>query len=79
MNINSSTATKVAAAIARSGHSVSTIAEQTFIPRSTLQRKLAGRSKFTIDDLFAIAQVIGVKTRSLLPEEILNESSTEAA
>lgn len=77
-NINNSTADKVAAAIARSENSIASIAEGTFIARSTLQRKLAGKSQFTVDDLCAIAQVIGVPTRSLIPDEIMDESSQAA-
>lgn len=73
ININDRTANKVAAAIARSGNSVAGVAESTTIARSTLQRKLAGKSQFTIDDLYAIAQAIGVRTKALLPEEVLGE------
>lgn len=77
--INNSTADKVAAAIARSGQSIAGVAESTFIPRSTLQRKLAGKSKFTIDDLYAIATTLGVSTRSLLPDEIMSVEMNQAA
>lgn len=77
-NINSRTADKVSEAITQSKKSVASIAEETFIARSTLQRKLAGKSEFTIDDLYAIAQALGISTKSLLPDELLNESGKAA-
>lgn len=70
VNMINSTAAKVAVAIARYGRSVASVAESTYIPRSTLQRKLAGKSTFTVDDLYAIAHDLGTPTTALLPHEI---------
>lgn len=42
------------------------LAQKTLIPKVTLQRKLAGGSSFTIDELDAIASALGVTPADLL-------------
>ena len=76
-NINDTTASLVNAAMAESKTSQVEIHEKTGIARSSLQRKLSGLSKFTIDELYAIAKALGIKTRELIPEQILNEDAAE--
>jgi plasmid maintenance system antidote protein VapI len=44
-----------------SGHSRSYLADVTGIPRTTLNRKLAGRSDFTIPELTDLGDALGVK------------------
>jgi len=75
ININDSTAALVNKAIEQSDISETQLSEATHIARSTLQRKRAGMSKFTVDELYAIAQALGIKTAKLLPEELLAGSS----
>lgn len=74
MNLTKSTATQVAAAIATTGNSVAGVATATLIPRSTLQRKIAGDVDFTVTELHKIAKAIGVRTVDLLPAEVLAEA-----
>lgn len=71
MDINKTTATLVAAAIATAGCTVSGVAAQTYIPRSTLQRKLAGEAELTVSDVHKIARALGVRTSTLLPDEVV--------
>lgn len=78
MNINESTAQRVAAAITTTGNSVAGVAAATLIPRSTLQRKLAGKSPISVIDLHVIARALGVRSRDLLPDELLNDHSQAA-
>ena len=44
------------------------LAQKTLIPKVTLQRKLAGGSSFTVDDLDVIASVLQVAPADLLRE-----------
>lgn len=74
MNLTQTTAQTVAAAIATTGNTVAGVAASTLIPRSTLQRKIAGESEFTITELHKVARAIGKRTVDLLPAEVLAEA-----
>lgn len=52
----------------RVGASINGLADATGIPFSTLRRKLAGHGDFTLGDLLAIAETLGVTPADLLPE-----------
>lgn len=70
MDITARTAVLVAAAAKDSGYSDLALAKETLIPRTTLQRKLAGETPFTVTDVYKIARVLGVPAASLLPEDV---------
>lgn len=42
------------------------LSRQTYIARSTLARKLAGASEFTVNELFRVADVLDVPLRALI-------------
>lgn len=63
------TAEAVETAITAAGLTHLGVAEASGIPRTTLLRKLAGHSSFTIDELERLAPVIGVRFSDLLPSE----------
>lgn len=63
------TAQVVSQAILAAGESKKELSERTGIPYTTLHRKLIGGSDFTLPELYAIATVLGVAPRSLVPEE----------
>lgn len=48
------------------GLSINTLAQETLIPRVTLQRKLSGRADFTVTEVRHIAKALGVKTSALV-------------
>lgn len=79
MDITTKTAKHVAALIAQSGHSVSSVATETLIPRTTLQRKLNGSAGFTMSDLHLIAKAIGKRTREMIPAEVLQDQQIAEA
>lgn len=60
-------AAEVRASIARAGVNAKTVAMESGIPTSTLYRRLNGESSFSVDELLAIAAVLGVEVRSFLP------------
>lgn len=66
-SIREETADKVAAAIGRSNLTRSEIAEKAFIPRTTLNRKIAGAGEFTLTEISSIALALGIDPAELLP------------
>lgn len=73
--MDNSTTTKqvadlVAAAIARSGETKSSVAQKALIPRTTLHRKMSGSGEFSVTELAAIASVVGVNLIDLIPAEV---------
>lgn len=68
MDTRTATAKRVAAAIEAAGETKLGIAEKTHIPRTTLLRRLAGVTPFYVDELHAIAGVLGVSVVDLLPD-----------
>lgn len=57
------------------GVSVAALAEQSLIPRTTLQRKLAGEADFTTTEVHKIARVLKVRTSSLIAEVVAERSA----
>lgn len=55
-------------AMDRAGESAKHLAEVTFIPRTTLARRLAGLSPFTIPELERIAATLGTTVVEILTE-----------
>lgn len=51
------------------GLSINELAEQTLIPRVSLQRKLSDRADLTVTELRHIAKALGVRTSSLIDDE----------
>jgi transcriptional regulator with XRE-family HTH domain len=65
------TATRLREAIAASGRSLVDISEATGIPRTTLLRRLTGRSPFTVEELGALATELGTTAHALIgPEDV---------
>lgn len=80
MDITAKTAHHVAALITQSGHSISSVAADTLIPRTTLQRKLNGAVGLTMGDLQSIGRSIGKRTREMIPADVLSdEQAADAA
>ncbi|WGH92126.1 helix-turn-helix transcriptional regulator [Auritidibacter ignavus] len=73
--ISSQVAQIVAQAIESAQFSETYMAEQTNIARSTLQRKLAGKSPFTVDDLNDIAKTLNISVIDLLPKSWVNAAA----
>lgn len=65
-NLTESVAKNVTAAIDSAGQTQVSISEATGIPRTTLIRRLAGHSPFTIAELGRIAEVLDVEVDDLL-------------
>lgn len=63
-----SVAEVVREAMERVGESAKHLAEVTLIPRTTLVRRLAGTSPFTIPELERIASVLGTTVTQILAE-----------
>lgn len=65
---------QVAAAVrerlATSEHTERSLSESTGIPRTTLKRRLAGRSPFTIAELGHVARELGVAAADFFPVEV---------
>jgi plasmid maintenance system antidote protein VapI len=61
LNATALIAGRVAESRRSSGKSCSYLADVTGIPRTTLNRKLAGRSDFTIPELTDLGDALGVK------------------
>jgi transcriptional regulator with XRE-family HTH domain len=57
----------VLAAMGEAEMSKSRLAEATGIPYSTLNRKLMGRSEFTFEELFMIAQATDTRPSAFVP------------
>ncbi|MGP9528622.1 helix-turn-helix domain-containing protein [Glutamicibacter sp. AOP5-A2-18] len=68
--MNNETANKVAEAIENSKNAtVYSVAKQTGIPRTSLNRKLVGGTDFTVYEIARIAMALGVDPNDLLPSE----------
>ena len=65
-SLTARTAMAVEAAIDAAGQSQLGVSDATGIPRTTLIRRLRGLSPFTIAELEAIAEVLGVTVSDLL-------------
>lgn len=62
------TPTLVEAARAAAERSKQWVADKSGIPISTFNRKLAGHSDFTVNEIARIAQALGVRPSTLLPD-----------
>lgn len=72
MDINPNTfqgrvARSVAEAIESSGVTVVWLCEKSGIPRTTMTRRLAGNSSFTVDELDRVANALRVPVETLTP------------
>ena len=63
-------ARNIAAQISLKNMTQSGIAKESFIPLTTLHRKLHGSGDFTIPEVVAIAGALGVRFADLLPAEL---------
>lgn len=61
------TAEAVRAAIHDSGRSKQSISDETGIPYSTLNRKVAGKTEFLFSELYLIAEAVGVPPSAFTP------------
>jgi transcriptional regulator with XRE-family HTH domain len=68
-NLTHQVATAVTAATSEAGHSILALAEGTGIPRTTLLRRLSGRSSFTVAELEAIATFLKVEVARFIVAE----------
>lgn len=69
VNTSNRVASAVSAAIESAGHTQVSIADATGIPRTTLIRRLRGQQPFTIAELDAIANTLGVHVTTFLATE----------
>lgn len=69
------TAERVAAAIARSGETLSSAARKAYIPRTTLHRKLNDTGEFTVTELLALSRATHTPFSQLLPDEALADAA----
>ncbi len=67
-------AERVGKAIALSGKPIARVADETGIPRSTLNRKLRNRTEFNVSDLYLLGDVTGAN-----PEDFFRAAASEAA
>ena len=67
-------AAEIRAELAKQELSVSSVANKTGIPVSTLRRSVRGFRPFTTDELFAITSLLGVRM-----SEIVSRAESEAA
>lgn len=65
-NTTQTLAARVSASRATRELSYETLAERTGIPRTTLQRKLGGRTEFTVSELDALSRVLDTPVREWL-------------
>ena len=68
MHTNQAVAAEVRAAIARAGLRQADLADAIGISRGSLSSRLSGERAFRIDELVAIARVLGVQPSVLLPQ-----------
>jgi len=73
------TAEAIKSALETTGVKKTHIAEVTGIPYSTLNRKLAGKADFTLGDILAIAEALGVSPATLTPPAMRSTDQDEAA
>lgn len=62
------TAQRIRQTMEHRGLSINELAEQTLIPRVSLQRKLNDRTDFTVTELRHIAKALCVRTSSLIDD-----------
>lgn len=74
-DINLEAADMISAAIERSGTSRLEIATLTGIPLTTLRRKLMGRSPINLEDIFLIADALGIPPVSITPNVLTSEAA----
>lgn len=60
----------IAAALGRAERTKSWLSERTGIPRTTLTRKLTGKTDITIADIYAIAMALDVEPAALAPASL---------
>lgn len=65
--------------LARRRWSASQLARSVGLSQTALSRRLTGALPFRVDELTAIAGVLGIPTRSLIPDDDDAASSTEKA
>lgn len=76
--VTADTATLVAAAIARSDETKTSVARSTLIPRTTLERKLRGGAPFNIHELAEIADFLEIDFADLLPAALKKPAALAA-
>ena len=62
-------AERVRSAMVDKGQTAKSLAEAAGIPRTTLARRLTGNSSFTLNELDAIAPLLGLTAAHLLADE----------
>jgi hypothetical protein len=67
-SVSRAVAGAVAEAIAANGHTQLSVSEATGIPRTTLLRRLGGVTPFTVAELAAIADFLGMAAADFLKE-----------
>ncbi|MDO4243768.1 MAG: helix-turn-helix transcriptional regulator [Actinomyces sp.] len=67
------TAQAIRTAIAKSGLTKVAISDTTGIPYPTLNRKVAGKRDFTLSELLAIAEAIGVHPETFIPPQFTRD------
>lgn len=72
-------ASAVDAAIRRSGRTKLSISEETGIPYSTLNRKLAAKADFLFRELLEIAEAVGVSPSLFTPPQFAADRAASAA
>lgn len=59
----------VSVALLDAGRTKRSISDETGIPYSTLNRKVAGKAEFSLSELLLIAEAIGTTPSALLPSD----------
>lgn len=72
--IRNATAGIVSQAIATRDVKLSRLADKTLIPRTTLQRKVAGDADFTVSELARIAAALDMHPGDLLPHNFTHQA-----
>jgi lambda repressor-like predicted transcriptional regulator len=72
------TADAVSKAITGTGRTKTWVSDQTGIPYSTLNRKLAGKADFTFSELLLIAETLGVSPAAFTPPQFARAEAAEA-
>lgn len=69
------TAEEVRKAVALSGRTGQSISDETGIPYSTWNRKVKGRTEFSLAELYLIAEALGVTPYELIPSSFKLEQA----
>ncbi|WP_442972478.1 helix-turn-helix domain-containing protein [Rhodococcus sp. BH5] len=60
------TASTVRSSYKRSGYSIASLADETGIPFTTLQRRCSGKTPFRVHELVLVSSALGVPVRDLV-------------